>query len=161
MDIFLLIVAILCLIIGFAGSVLPALPGPPISWVGLLLVKFTHFGADITWVWIAAFAAVVIIVSVLDYVVPAWGTKKFGGSKAGTWGATIGLIFGLFFSPWGIILGPFLGAFVGELLAGSSSKHSLKAALGAFMGFLFGVGLKLIVCGWIAVYLVVKVIEAV
>ena len=156
MDYFLLIMAILCLLAGFIGSILPALPGPPLSWVGLLLLKFSRFGAEVTWIWIAVFAGVVILVTVLDYVVPIWGTKKLGGTKAGSWGATIGLIIGMFFSPWGIILGPFLGAFVGELMAGNSGEHSLKAAFGAFIGFLFGVGLKLVACVWIAVYFVMK-----
>ncbi len=156
MDIFFLIIAILCLITGFIGSVLPILPGPPISWVGLFLLKFSRFGAEVTWTWIGIFAAIVIIISVLDYIVPAWGTKKFGGTRVGTIGATIGLLLGIFLSPTGIIIGPFLGAFVGELLAGKSSEHSLKAALGAFMGFLFGVGLKLIVCAWITVYFFVQ-----
>jgi uncharacterized protein YqgC (DUF456 family) len=156
MDIFLLIIAILCLIVGFIGSVAPALPGPPVSWVGLLLAKFTHFGAGIAWNWIIGFAVVVFIVSVLDYIVPICGTRKFGGTRAGTLGSTVGLIVGIFFSPWGIIAGPFLGAFIAELLAGSSGRHSLKAALGAFVGFLCGVGLKLIVCAWIAVYFVMQ-----
>jgi len=156
MDYFLLLMAILCLIMGFIGSILPALPGPPLSWVGLLLFKFSRFGAEVTWRWIAVFAGIVILVTILDYIVPAWGTKKMGGTKAGSWGATIGLIIGIFFSPWGIILGPFLGAFVGELMVGTSGEHSLKAAFGAFIGFLFGVGVKLVACAWITGYFVVK-----
>lgn len=152
MDIFLLITGIIFVIVGFVGCVAPVLPGPPISWVGLLLLKFTRFGADITWTWILILAAVVALVTILDYVVPAWGTKKFGGTAAGTWGSTIGLLVGLFFSPVGIIIGPFIGAFIGELLAGKSTKHSLRAAFGAFFGFLLGIGLKLIACAWIAVY---------
>ncbi|MDR1679860.1 MAG: DUF456 domain-containing protein [Prevotellaceae bacterium] len=156
MDIFLLVVAVLCLLIGFVGCIAPALPGPPISWLGLLLLKFSSFGAEVSWVWIAVLAAVVIVVTVLDYIVPVWGTKKFGGTKAGSWGAGVGILIGMFFAPLGIIIGPFLGAFAFELLAGKSSKHSLKAAFGAFLGFLFGVGLKLIACAWIAVYFCIQ-----
>jgi len=156
MDYFLLITAILSLLAGFIGCVLPAVPGLALSWIGLLLLKLSRFGAEVMWTWIAVFAGVVILVSVFDYIVPAWGTKKFGGTKAGSWGATLGLVAGLFFSPWGIIAGPFLGAFIFELIAGNSGKHSLKAAFGAFVGFLFGVGLKLIVCGWMAVYFAIK-----
>ena len=158
LDIVLLILAILCLLVGFAGAVLPILPGPQLSWVALLLLKFSSFGENVTWLWIAIFAAIVIVVVVLDYYVPIWGTKKFGGTRAGMWGATIGLIIGLFFSPVGIILGPFLGALLAELLAGNSKEHSLRAAFGAFIGFLFGVGLKLIACFWITVYFVIVVV---
>ncbi len=156
MDIFLLILIFICLIIGFIGSIVPTLPGPTISWAGLLLLKLSRFGADITWTWIVVFASIVIIITILDYIIPVWGTKKFGGTKAGIWGTTIGLFAGLFFSPVGIILGPFLGAFIGELLVGNSEKHSLKAAFGAFIGFLFGIGLKLIVCIWIAGYCLIQ-----
>ncbi len=152
MDIFFLIVAVLCLLTGFVGCIAPALPGPPVSWVGLLLLKFTRFGAEVSWVWIAVLAAVVIFVTVLDYLIPMWGTKKFNGTKAGSWGAGIGMFIGIFFAPLGIILGPFLGAFVFELFAGKSGKHSSKAAFGAFLGFLFGIGLKLIACAWIMAY---------
>ncbi len=156
MDIFLLILALVCLITGFVGSIVPALPGPPLSWVGLLLLKFSRFGAGITWSWVFIFALVVILVTILDYVIPVWGTRKFGGTKAGIWGTTIGLFVGLFWSPAGIILGPFIGAFIGELLAGNTGQHSFKAAFGSFIGFLLGVGLKLIVCTWIAGYCLVQ-----
>lgn len=157
MDIFLLIVAIICLLIGLIGCIAPVLPGPPISLVGLLLFKLTRFGSEVTWTWIIIFAAMAIVVTILDYLVPVWGTKKFGGTSAGVWGTTIGLIIGLFFSPVGIIVGPFLGAFIGEWLAGQSTKHSLRAAFGAFIGFLLGVGLKLLVSAWIAVYFIMHI----
>jgi uncharacterized protein YqgC (DUF456 family) len=96
-------------------------------------------------------AVVVIAVTALDYVVPAYGTKKFGGTKYGIWGCTIGLIVGLWMGPIGIILGPFLGALIGELIGGKSSDIAFKAAVGSFVGFLVGTLLKLITCcvmGW-------------
>ena len=151
-DILLLVAALLCLLIGFAGCVLPVLPGPPAAWVALLLLKFTYWGASMSWNWIVVFAVVVLVVTLLDYWAPAWGVKKLGGTRAGVWGATAGLIVGLFFLPVGLVLGPFLGALLGEWLNGASGKNSLKAALGAFAGFLFGTGLKLIACLWIVVY---------
>jgi len=147
MDIFLLILGIIFLITGILGSILPVIPGPPISFVGMLLLRFTSFveperlDAYSKLLWI--FAAVTIIVSVLDYLVPVWGTKKFGGSKAGTWGAAIGVVVGIFFGPLGLILGPFLGAFIGEMLAGKDQKSSLRAGFGSLIGFLFGVAMKI------------------
>jgi len=97
---------------------------------------------------------VVMAVTVLDYVVPAYGTKKFGGTKYGIWGCTIGLIFGFWLGPLGIVLGPFLGALVGELIGGKNSDSAFKAALGSFVGFLASTLLKLIVCGVMAWYFV-------
>jgi uncharacterized protein YqgC (DUF456 family) len=96
-------------------------------------------------------AIITVVITVLDYVIPLYGTKKFGGSKYGVWGCTIGLLVGIFAGPWGIIIGPFIGAFVGEVMANANSSQALRAALGSFIGFLFGTLLKLIVCcvmGW-------------
>lgn len=87
--------------------------------------------------------AIAVIVTVLDYFVPVWGTKKFGGSKYGVRGATIGLIVGIFFGPPGIIIGPFLGAFIGEMIFKDDFKYALKAGFGSLLGFLTGIGLKL------------------
>ncbi len=147
MDILLVILGILLLLTGIVGSILPVIPGPPIGFVGMLMLRFTRFVepeqldrySDLLWI----FAVVTIIVTVLDYFVPVWGTKKFGGSKAGTWGAAIGIVIGLFFGPIGLILGPFLGAFTGEMIAGKDQKSSLKAGFGSLIGFLFGVAMKL------------------
>jgi uncharacterized protein len=155
MDVVLLIVALIFIVAGIVGCVLPVLPGPPLSYVGLLLLHFTSW-VDIstaTLLWLAFFA---VLVTVLDYVVPIYGTKKFGGSKHGQWGATIGLIVGLFFGPIGIIAGPFLGALLGELIKGRNSNEALKSAFGSLVGFLAGVVLKLIVSGYISYVFVVE-----
>lgn len=143
MDYFLLVLSILLIITGLLGCVLPVLPGPPFSFLGLLLLHFTKF-ADFTVTLLIVTAVLAIIVTVLDYVVPIWGTKKFGGSKAGQWGATIGMIIGmLFLGPLGLIFGPLVGAIIGELIKGTESRQALRAGFGAFIGFLLGVGLKL------------------
>jgi hypothetical protein len=86
-------------------------------------------------------------VYILDYIIPALGTKKFGGSKYGIIGTTVGLLIGLIFlGPFGIIIGPFIGAFTGELIHDNeNSNRALKAAFGSFIGFLFSTGLKFIV----------------
>jgi len=158
MEIALIIIAITMIFIGIIGAVAPVLPGPPLSWIGLLLLKFTSWGVGISWEWIIAFAVIVIIVSILDYIVPIWGAKKFGGTAAGVWGAAIGMVIGLFFLPLGVIIGPFVGAFAGEMIFGASTRQSFKAAVGTFIGFMFGVGLKLFVSLWIAVYCVIRVV---
>lgn len=161
MDIFLLIVASMLIVLGLAGCILPVIPGPPVSFAGFLLLKFTHFveplrsGQFDNILWITAFAA--IVVTILDYIVPVWGTRKFGGSRAGTIGAAVGLVIGLFFAPLGLILGPFLGAVAGELLAGKDEKSSLRAGFGSLLGFLTGVVMKLIVSGVITFYFIKEI----
>jgi hypothetical protein len=99
-------------------------------------------------------AVIVIAVQVLDYFIPVWGTKRFGGSKLGVWGCMIGVIAGLFLGPWGIVAGAFVGAFAGELLAGNTSKKAIRAAFGAFVGFLLGTVSQLIVAGFLIFYYV-------
>ncbi len=157
MDITLAVLGAALVLIGFIGSVLPIIPGPPISWAGLLLLKWTdyvndHGAAYENALWILLFF--VILVTILDYVVPIMGTKKYGGSKRGVWGATIGVVVGLFFGPLGIIIGPFLGAYIGEITTGKKDRDALRAAWGSFMGFLLGVGLKLMVCGTILFFFI-------
>lgn len=144
MDLILLILGLLCLFVGWAGALLP-LPGPPLSYVGIWLLqatRFADFSASLLW----GLGLATLIVTVLDYVVPAWGVKRFGGSRAGIWGSTLGLVVGMFFGPVGIFVGAFAGALIGELIAGQDSRAATRAAFGSFVGFLFGVGLKLILC---------------
>ena len=148
MDILWIILAGLFIFVGFVGCIVPILPGPPIAFVGLLIMQFTDprpFEANFLWL----MAFIVIAVTVIDNVVPVYGTKKMGGSKKGIWGATIGLLIGLFFAPIGLIVGPFVGAFIGEMIGGKDSKTAFKSGLGSLLGFLLGTGLKLIASGWI------------
>ncbi len=145
MDIILIVLAVLCLIVGLIGCVAPMLPGPPIAYVGMLLLHFTdaiHF----TSAQLVIGAVLVVVTLVLDYVVPALGAKYVGGSKWGAWGCTIGTLLGMFFMPWGLLLGPFLGAVVGELMAGRNSGEAIRSGLGSLLGFLFGTVLKIVVC---------------
>lgn len=142
MDYFLLALAILLIIIGIIGCLVPVLPGPPLSYAGILILHFTRY-AEYPRNLLIILGVVAGIVTVLDYFVPIWGTKKFGGSKYGVRGATIGLIVGLFFGPPGIILGPFIGAIIGEMIFKDDFKYAIKAGFGSLLGFLTGIGLKL------------------
>lgn len=144
MDIVLLTVAIVCLLIGLAGAVLP-LPGPPLSFAGIVALHFTRFAQfseNLLW----TLGLLTLVVTVLDYYVPVWGTKKFGGSRYGSWGSMLGMLIGLFFGPFGIFIGAFVGALVGELLTGSTSEQATKAAIGSFIGFLVGIVMKVALC---------------
>ena len=141
-DYILLILGIFLMLIGIIGCLVPVLPGPPLSFLGLLLLHFSRFG-DFSGSTLIALGAITVVVTILDYVVPIWGTKKFGGSKYGTRGATVGLIIGLFLGPVGIIIGPLIGAIVGELIFKDDMRYAFKAGFGSLLGFLTGIGLKL------------------
>ncbi|MEA3316728.1 MAG: DUF456 domain-containing protein [Bacteroidota bacterium] len=152
MDFLILGLGILLIIVGLVGCILPIIPGPPLSFFGLLMLHLTKFGEFGT-SFLLLMATIAIIVTILDYIVPVWGTKKFGGSKAGVWGSTIGLIVGLFFfPPIGLIIGPLLGAIIAELIKGADFNKSIKSGLGSFLGFLLGTGLKLISSGIMTYY---------
>jgi len=98
------------------------------------------------------------VVTLFDYYIPIYGTKKFGGTTYGVWGCTIGLVAGLWLGPIGIIIGPFAGAFIGEMIANNNSEKAFKAAMGSFIGFLAGTLLKLVVCLVMAYYFVMGVL---
>ena len=146
MDIFLLVIAFLLMLIGIIGCIVPGLPGTPIAYAGLWIAQATE-RVDFSWHMLLIWGIVTIIVSILDYVVPAWGTKQFGGTKFGVWGSTIGVFVGLFFGALGVILGPLVGAILGELISGKDAADALRAGWGSFIGLLFGTILKLICCG--------------
>lgn len=157
-DYVLLILAILMMIIGIIGCLLPVLPGPPLSYLGLILLHVTKFG-QFSKTELIALAAMTIIVTILDYIVPIWGTRKFGGSKYGMRGATVGLIIGLFLGPAGIILGPLIGAIVGELIFKDDMKYAIRAGFGSLLGFLTGIGLKLAASFVMTFYFVKELIK--
>ena len=145
MDIFLVILGFLFMILGLIGSFLPVLPGPLTSWVGLLILHFTD-AIPMNWTFLIVTLIIAVGIWILDYFIPAIGTKKFGGSRAGMIGTTIGLIIGIIFlGPFGIIIGPFLGALAGELINKSDSQTAVKAAFGSFLGFLTSAFIKFIV----------------
>ncbi|MDX2444262.1 MAG: DUF456 domain-containing protein [Bacteroidales bacterium] len=153
-DYILLILGIILMLIGLVGCVIPILPGPPISFIGLLLLQFSRF-ADYSLNFMLLMGAIALLVSAADYVVPVWGTKKMGGSKAGIWGAAIGLFLGIFFfPPIGLIVGPLVGAVLAELIQGEDFQKSFRAGMGSLMGFMLGIGIKLIASGVMTYYFV-------
>ena len=180
MDILLIILGAICLLLGLIGCVAPVLPGVPLSYLGLLLLHWTD-RVQFSWQFLVIWGVIVVVIQVLDYIIPAWGTKRFGGSKYGVWGSTIGLLVGLFMGPWGIVIGPFLGAVLGELLyfnrypqvtanggeqsenntqhgKNSNLNRAIRAGFGSFMGLLTGTVLKCICCGMMIAYFVKELI---
>lgn len=146
MDIALLVIAFILMLIGIIGCIVPGLPGTPIAYAGLWIAQITE-RVDFSWQFLLVWGIVTVVISALDYIVPAWGTKRYGGTKWGVWGSTIGVFVGLFAGPWGVILGPLVGAVIGELLGGKAAQEALRAGWGSFIGILFGTIIKLIACG--------------
>ena len=155
MEIVLVIFAFILLAAGILGAFIPILPGPPLSFIGLLLMQWSGFGSFST-AFLAVFAGITIAVTIMDYILPSFMTKKFGGSRAASVGSFLGLLAGLFFfPPWGIIVGPFFGAFAGEIIYSSANgAKAFKAALGAFLAFFVSTGIKLIVSSIMLFYAV-------
>ena len=161
METFIAILAIVLGIVGIIGSVAPGLPGPPLSWLGMLVLYIWGGGTNgagdpLSTQFLLIWLAIVVVISILDYIVPAYTTKLTGGSKWGSRGAIAGLFIGLIYPPVGMILGSLLGAFAGELLfAGKDTMTSVKSAFGAFLGFMFGPGIKLSCSAVILVYIII------
>lgn len=146
MDYLLLLAGFCCMIAGIIGSFLPVLPGPTLSWVGILLVYLSPKIPYNYWILSITFI-IALVIAVLDYIIPAKGTKHFGGSKYGIWGTNIGLLVGLLAPiPFGFIIGPFMGALIGELIYNKKDHNrALKAATGSFIGFLASTFMKFLV----------------
>ena len=149
------ILAVFLGIAGLVGCILPIIPGPPLSWLGLLLVFLTHPEGMTTGL-LVFWLVVAIVVTILDYIVPSWMTARTGGSKAAARGKLVGMILGIiFFPPWGMIAGSFLGALVSEIVFnGRDVMGSLKPAFGSFFGFLLSTGLKLTASGVMLFYII-------
>lgn len=151
METFLLLTGCICVIVGILGCILPLLPGLPLCYLGVLLL---HFSApvDFSYTFLITWALLIILIQLLDYYIPVWGTKKFGGGRCGAWGSAFGVVLGLFFAPWGLIVGPFVGAVIGELIDNKDIRSAFRAGFGSFIGFLAGSLIKLVASILLAYY---------
>ena len=155
LDIILIILGVLCLITGLMGCILPFLPGPPVAYLGLVLLHFTD-KVQYTTTQLIVWLLIVLVVQVLDYFTPMLGSKYSGGSRWGNWGCIIGTLIGLLFLPWG----PFLGAVIGELLGNKEFSQALRSGVGSLIGFLLGTFLKFVVCGYFCYQFIVGFIRS-
>jgi uncharacterized protein YqgC (DUF456 family) len=144
----LIILGLLFALIGLIGCILPIIPGPPLSFFALIILSYAKNWEPFSTTFLIIMAGLTILATVLDYVVPAIGAKRYGASKLGVWGSIIGMLFGLFiFPPWGMLIGAIIGALAGELAGGKRGKKALRAGWGVFAGNILGIGLKLAFSG--------------
>ncbi len=141
-------IGIILLVIGLVSCVLPPLPGPPIAYCALLLAYFGLHRMKNLPLWLLITYAVIIVISlIIDYFIPVWSTKKFGGTKAGVRGCFIGIAAGIMLSPFAgiwIIVCPFIGAMLAEIIAGEDFDGAIKSGISSFIGFLLTSGIKII-----------------
>lgn len=171
MDYILFILAIVVVIIGFIGDIIPGIPGTPVSYLALLLMHWTD-RISYSPQFLVVMGFICVVITALDYVVPVWGTKKFGGTKAGVRGSTIGLIIGILVLPMlgivlgpfgilGILGGPFLGAYIGEKMGGTPDDRAWRSAFGSFIGFLTGTFMKIVYTLVVVFYIVKDIFAAI
>ena len=153
MDIFLLIISFSLMIIGIIGSIVPVLPGPLSSWVGLFIFSNIS-GVQVSGKLIIICLIIAIGIFILDYIIPIYTSKRFGASRYGIIGASIGIILGLFFAPFGIFIGALIGSITGEMILNKNFKKSLKSAFGVFLGFIIsGFTKSLITVIYLVIYI--------
>lgn len=157
MEIFLIIISILLAIIGILGCIIPALPGPPVNYIALLILQWAikPFSATFLILW----AVIVLIIVFLDYMLPIWTAKKFGATKQGIIGSVIGMVLGIFLTPIGMIGGLIIGAIAGDMIAGRTSQQAVKSGVATFLGTLLTIGIKLIVSGIMSFYIFYEIFE--
>ena len=147
-DMIWIILAAVFMLLGLLGCIIPVVPGPPLSYFGLLILQLKS-NPPFSLKFMLFMAIITIFVTIIDYLVPFWSSKKVGAGKWGVRGAMIGLLFSFFFfPPFSIFIFTMIGAFAGEIMAGKNSILALKASIGVFMGFMFGTILKVVISGY-------------
>lgn len=136
-------IAILFFLFGIIGSILPILPGPILTYFGIVLLYF-FTDIDVSFSSLILYLVLTLIIFFSDYFLQIIGIKKFGGGRYVVYTTILGTFLGIFFAPFGLILGPFLGAFIGSFIEFKSNNKALKTALITLVGFLFGTLLKLV-----------------
>ncbi len=157
--IILLVVTVALLVFGIIGCIVPGLPGPLLTYAGVITYQIASPPEDdFSWTFLIVWGLIVAAVAAGDALLPAYATKKAGGTKAGIWGGIIGTLIGLFFPPWGLILGPLLGAIIGDLYGGKQFENALKSGFASFVGFLLSTLSKLVVSVVLGLWICIKAV---
>ena len=157
MDGFFISMALVCGAIGLLGAILPALPGPPVSYLGVLVLLLCG-DVTVSTPFLVASGIIMVVITVIDYVLPVWFTQLSGGSRESVRGALAGMLLGLLFMPVGLIIGPFIGAFLGEYVACHRSGKAFKVASLSFIAFIVTTFIKLFYAVMLLVYIVRAVV---
>ncbi|MDG2139699.1 MAG: DUF456 domain-containing protein [Flavobacteriales bacterium] len=143
MSVLIIIVSVLLLILGIIGSFFPIVPGPSLSFIGILFLHFFtpyNMNNDV----LILFGLTAVVITFLDYWLQIYSVRFFGGGRASTIGIVFGIIIGIFIPPFGVIIGPFLGAYIGAIIETDFDlMKSFKIAFGSLLGFMGGAILKL------------------
>lgn len=136
-------IAVVFIVIGIAGLVLPAIPGAPVLLVGLVLAAWADNFAYVGWPTLVILGILALLTYAVDFAATAFGAKRFGASKRAIIGAMIGAVAGLFLGLIGVLIGPFVGAVLGELSARRDLQAATRAGIGATIGLVIGAAAKL------------------
>jgi uncharacterized protein len=154
---FLWSLAVLLVLSGIAGMILPALPGSPLLFAGLLCAAWAEDFAYVGWRTLTLLGCLAVLAWLADFIAGAFGAKRFGASNRAMLGAAIGALVGLFFGIPGLLLGPFLGAMAGELTARADLQAASRAGIGAFLGLVLGTAAKMALAfAMIGIFLTVR-----
>lgn len=157
METVLIIVGAICALAGLVGCIIPALPGPPLNFIALILLQIARRGEEFSTFFLVFFGVLTVIVVVVDYILPIVSAKRYGASKKGIWGSIIGMLLGMiFFPPFGMILGILLGAIIGELIAGKEESKALKAGVVTFIASIAAIFIKLSLSVIMTFYFIIK-----
>jgi uncharacterized protein YqgC (DUF456 family) len=137
------IAGILLVLVGFAGLLLPAIPGPPLLFLGLLTMAWAEDFQYVGFWMLAVLALMTVLAYFIDFAATAFGAKRFGSTPRAAIGAAVGTLIGLFFGLPGILLGPFLGAVAGELSSRRPLGDAGRAGIGATVGLAIGAAVKI------------------
>jgi uncharacterized protein YqgC (DUF456 family) len=148
MTLALIIIGLILALLGIVGCILPLIPGPPLSYASLFILSIAKKWEPFSATFLIWLGVVLVIVSIVDYVFPLIGARRYGASKTAIWYSIIGMLVGVFFAPpWGIIIGAFAGTVVGEFIGGKKGKAALRAGWGVFVGTMAAIGVKLAFSG--------------
>lgn len=137
------ILAIALMVVGALGIVLPALPGVPLMFAGMVVAAAIDDFQRIGWITLTVLGVLTVIAFVVDLAASALGAKRVGASARAVWGALIGTVVGLFFGIPGLLFGPFVGAVVGEITVHGKVDQAGKVGFATWIGLLFGTLAKL------------------
>jgi uncharacterized protein len=138
----LMILAVVLVLVGIAGTFLPVLPGIPVVFGGLLLAAYADGFAKVGWITLVVLGLLAAIAMAVDFLAAMFGAKRVGASREAMVGAAIGTVGGLAFGFVGLLLGPFVGAAAGELLARRDINQAGKVGVGTWLGLVLGAALK-------------------